>query len=130
MRSGIKAFLAFAVLAASAAAPRAALDIEAAAPKAAGLQLIVMEAPGCAYCDLFRRDVLPSFAASERAKNLPVRFLDVNDLELANLDLQTDIEIVPTFVLVRNNKEVGRIPGYVAPATFFRSISHLLSMLP
>lgn len=124
-----KYFLALALFAFTGAATRAALDVDAATPSGR-LQLIVMEAPGCIYCGVFRRDVLPSFAASERGKELSVRFLDVNDLERANLTLETSIDIVPTFVLVQDLREVGRIPGYVGPAAFFQSISHLLSALP
>lgn len=129
MTSFGKHLLAFAILVFTAAATRAALDVDA-APNSSRLQLIVMEAPGCAYCKVFRRDVLPSFATSERGKSLPVLFLDVNDLEGANLALDSSVDMVPTFVLVQDRREVGRIAGYVGPTAFFQSISHLLSMLP
>ncbi len=129
MTSCGKYLLAFALLVFTAAATRAALDVGA-APNTSRLQLIVMEAPGCTYCKVFRRDILPSFATSERGKALPVRFLDVNDLERANLTLDSSVDMVPTFVLVQDRREVGRIAGYVGPAAFFQSIGHLLSTLP
>ncbi|MBX9683339.1 MAG: thioredoxin fold domain-containing protein [Hyphomicrobium sp.] len=110
--------------------PNAGLDLDAAIAGRAEFQLVVMEAPGCIYCGLFRRDVLPSYEASARAKDVPVRFLDINDMATANLDLQSSVEIVPTFVLVKGNKEVGRIPGYVGPENFYRSINYLILTLP
>lgn len=96
-------------------------------PSTSNLQLVVMEAPGCIYCTIFRRDVLPSFEASEHGKDMPVRFVDVNDVEQSGLDLQSPIDILPTFVVVKNNHEVGRIPGYMGPEDFFHSINYLLS---
>lgn len=96
-------------------------------PSTSNLQLVVMEAPGCIYCTIFRRDVLPSFEASEHGKDMPVRFVDVNDVEQSGLDLQSPIDILPTFVVVKDNHEVGRIPGYMGPEDFFHSINYLLS---
>ncbi len=129
MTSCGKYLLAFALLVVTAAATRAALDVDA-APHSTPLQLIVMEAPGCAYCKVFRRDILPSFATSQRGKALPVRFLDVNDLEEANLTLNSSVDMVPTFVLVQDRREVGRIAGYVGRAAFSQLIRRLLSPLP
>lgn len=130
MRSAHTVLLAAAFIVFAAASPRAALDFDQPITTAGGFELIVMEAPGCTYCGLFRRDVLPSFRASESGKKLPVRFLDVNDLEQAKLDLKSPVQIVPTFVLARGGKEIGRIPGYVGPEMFFRSISYLMSAAP
>ena len=109
---------------------KAERDITADPPKAGAFQLVVMEADGCTYCGIFRRDVLPSYEASERAKDMPVRFVDVNDVETARLDLQTPVDIVPTFIVVKDNKEIGRIPGYLGPENFFHSINYLLSTAP
>ncbi len=109
---------------------KAGLDVEAPLPNASNLELIVMEAPGCTYCDIFRRDVLPSYQASERAKDVPIRFLDINDASPEELGLNSPVDIVPTFVVLKDHKEVGRIPGYVGPEYFFHSINHLISSAP
>lgn len=93
-------------------------------------ELVVMEADGCIYCRLFRRDVLPAFEASEQGRQMTVRFLDINNLESSKLELQSAVDIVPTFVVVRQGKEIGRIPGYVGPENFFHSIDYLLAAAP
>ena len=105
----------------------AGIDRDAPVPVYSNLQLLVMEAPGCIYCTIFRRDVLPSYQASERGKEMPVRFVDVNDVGKTGVALDSPIDILPTFVIVRDNKEVGRIPGYMGPENFFHSINYLLS---
>jgi len=108
----------------------AGLDYEAVSVAPDSMELIVVEADGCIYCGLFRRDVLKSYAASEQGKQLPVRFVDVNDVETQHLDFKAPVDIVPTFVVVKSLHEVGRISGYVGPENFYHSISYLLGAAP
>lgn len=127
MQDLYRVLFALAFLALPLGAPRAGLDITAPATDTDGLELIVMEAPGCIYCDTFRRQILPGYKASERGRSVPVRFLDVNDDAVQDLALEEPINIVPTFLVMKNNKELGRIPGYMGPEDFFHSINYLLS---
>jgi len=110
-------------------ASRADLDT-ASIPSNPAFELVVVEADGCIYCKLFRRDVLPAYEASRQGKEAPVRFLDVNDIETARLDLETAVDVVPTFVIVKSQHEVGRISGYIGPENFFHSISYLIASAP
>jgi thioredoxin-related protein len=130
MRTILRFLRCLAVVALAGSSGQAGLDIDATIPKASNLELVVMEAPGCTYCGIFRRDVLPAYEASERAKDVPIRFLDVNDVSSTKIDLETPVDIVPTFVILKDNKEIGRIPGYVGPETFFHTINYLLSTVP
>lgn len=110
-------------------ASRADLDT-ASVPSHVAFELVVVEADGCIYCKLFRRDVLPAYEASRQGKEAPVRFLDVNDIETARLDLKTAVDVVPTFVIVKSQHEVGRISGYIGPENFFHSINYLIASAP
>lgn len=127
MRSAIQIVAAFVLLILPLNTGRAEVDPTATIPAATNFQLLVMEAEGCIYCTIFRRDVLPSYQVSERGKELPVRFIDVNDVDKAGITLQSPIDILPTFVVVKDNRELGRIPGYMGPEDFFHSINYLLS---
>lgn len=127
MRFVLRLLTIAALLAAPTTAGRADIDPTAPLPPAGNLQLVVMEAPGCIYCTIFRRDVLPSYEVSERGKEMPVRFIDVNDVEQSGIGLDAPIDILPTFVVIRDNHEVGRIPGYMGPENFYHSINYLLS---
>ncbi len=110
-------------------ASRADLDITS-TPSNVAFELVVVEADGCIYCRLFRRDVLPAYEASKQGKDAPVRFLDVNDIETARLDLKSTVDVVPTFVIVKSQHEVGRISGYMGPENFFHSIKYLIASAP
>jgi thioredoxin-related protein len=89
-------------------------------------ELIVIEVEGCIYCKVFRRDVLPAYMASSRGKEAPIRFVDYNEPAAAELPLNQPVRIVPTFIMLKQNKEVGRIPGYVGRAEFFRAVTRML----
>ena len=130
MRSTVLALLFALTMIIPAKSSRADLDLETAALSTGTLELVVIEADGCIYCGLFRRDVLPSYAVSEQGKQMPVRFVDVNDTNTARLDLKSPVDIVPTFIVVKSQHEVGRICGYMGPEDFFHSISYLLASAP
>lgn len=130
MRSTLLALLFALTVIIPARSSRAGLDMETGALPTGTLELVVIEADGCVYCGLFRRDVLPAYAVSEQGKQMPVRFVDVNDTNAARLDLKTPVDIVPTFVVVKSRHEVGRISGYIGPEDFFHSISYLLASAP
>ena len=130
MRSTVLALLFALTMIIPAKSSRADLDLETAALSTGTLELVVIEADGCIYCGLFRRDVLPSYAVSEQGKQMPVRFVDVNDTNTARLDLKSPVDIVPTFIVVKSQHEVGRISGYMGPEDFFHSISYFLASAP
>jgi thioredoxin-related protein len=96
-------------------------------PQTSDLELVVLEVESCLYCSLFRRDVLPKYQASARAKSVPIRFLDLNDKSADELALDGPVLVVPTVVLMKMNREVGRVPGYVGPENFFHAVNHLLA---
>ena len=94
-------------------------------------ELVVIEVEGCSYCEVFRRDVMPAFVASREARELPIRFLDLNTPEAAKLELtEGPLTIVPTVLLVKANREVGRAPGYMGPEGFFTAIRWMLGHTP
>lgn len=95
-------------------------------PAGDDVELIVFEVDGCNYCRLFRRDVLPAYMMSPRAGEVPIRFVDLNDGS-GGVRLTSQIDVVPTAVLVRNNRETGRITGYSGPESFFQLMRYLLT---
>lgn len=95
------------------------------APSPMNMELIAFEAPGCAYCPIFRRDVAPTYGASRAGRAAPLRFVDLNDATADRFRLSAPITVVPTLVLVRDGVEIGRIVGYSGPA----NIHHMLNTL-
>lgn len=113
----------------SAHASQALIDPRAVSADDTGYELIVIEVDNCIYCGLFRRDVLPAYENSQRARAVPIRFIDLNAPDVEKLELTGPIDSVPTVLVVKAGAEVGRIPGYVGPENFFHSINRLLPEL-
>lgn len=114
-------------LVALAASTRAARNLDGAVLSAANVEIVVVEVDGCLYCQIFRRDVLPSYERSARARSVPMRFVDLNDQDFAALALEAPVANVPTIVVLKDSREVGRIDGYVGPENFFHAINRLLT---
>lgn len=89
-------------------------------------ELVVYEIPSSAYCKLFRRDVVPAFERSSRARTLPMRFVDLSLDGVSQDGLDAPVNVVPTVVLMRDGREAGRITGYTGPESFFHLVSHML----
>ena len=93
-------------------------------------ELLVFEAKGCVYCFIFRRDVVPDYLRSPRARDIPMRFIDVEQADLTRLRLSAPLTLLPTVVLMAHGREVDRISGYMGPEPFFHMVSRLRKMPP
>jgi len=109
----------------------AALNEKIVTPSSTPYELVIVEVEGCIYCEVLRRDVMPAFNASPEARDLPVRFLDLNTPDAEKLELtEGPLTQVPTVLLVKANREVGRAAGYMGPEGFFHSIKWMMSRAP
>jgi hypothetical protein len=95
-------------------------------PVTTALEIVVIEVGGCKYCPLLRQDVADGYARSPRAREVPIRFVDVTAEGADRLKLKAPIATVPTAILLRNHVEIGRIEGYVSPEDFTRLLTDLL----
>jgi hypothetical protein len=64
---------------------------------------------------------------SDHANEAPLRFIDIANTGSRGVTLNGPITMVPTAVLVKQGREVDRIPGYWAPDNFFKMVSFLIS---
>lgn len=130
MQKALLAAVAAILALATPASTRADLDHSTERAASTPYELIVVEADGCIYCDLFRRDVLPTYQSSNQGQQVPARFVDINDVDAAALTLKSKVDIVPTFIVMKNRNEIGRVPGYVGPENFYHAINYLMASAP
>jgi thioredoxin-related protein len=112
-------FLAAVVLTAGLLAPVAARAAE----------LVMFEQGGCIYCARWNRDVAPVYDKTAEAKVLPLRRIDIGEQGRAGVTLASPVRYTPTFVVVDNGKEVGRITGYISDDTFWGLLDQLAAKL-
>lgn len=114
MRRGFAALLGLG-LAAALAAP------------AAAAALVMFETEGCPWCAAWHRDVGQHYAASDHAKVLPLRRLDMRAPRPDDLAGLADIRYSPTFVVMACGREVERILGYSGAGNFWDSLDVALT---
>lgn len=93
-------------------------------------ELVVLEVRQCIYCQLFRRDVVPTYESTRHAKSIPMRFVDLDFGSTDGLRLSGPVDTVPTVLLLRNHQEIGRLTGHIGPETFLHAFKQLLSEAP
>ena len=106
---------------------QAARDMREVSSSETALELIVFESPNCIYCPLIRRDVFPVYKRSSNARDVPMRFVDLNEIDTTTIKLRGPLRIMPTMVLMKDGVEVERIGGYIGPELFFHAISRMIN---
>lgn len=93
-------------------------------------QLVMIEEPGCVYCAKFNREIAPAYAQTPEGKTAPLRRLNLHDPWPDDLSGVKGETVTPTFILVHNNTEIGRLRGYQGDEFFWFLLNELLSKLP
>lgn len=100
-----------------------------AAPRpAAALELIMFKAEHCGWCEKWEKDIGGAYPLTEEGKKAPLRRVDKSEAG-AFENLERGITFTPTFVLLDEGREVGRITGYPGPDFFFPMLNSLFDKL-
>ncbi|MBP2151593.1 thioredoxin fold domain-containing protein [Xanthobacter flavus] len=89
------------------------------APAASARELLMFERKGCAYCLKFDHDVAPIYEKTEEGQRAPLRRVDLSNGTPGDVVLAAPVRFTPTFVLVDEGREVGRIIGYASDEAFW-----------
>jgi len=96
---------------------------------AAAAELIMFEAAGCPYCARWNREIAPIYPKTEEGKRAPLRRIDIAGPRPSDLAGIPNIVYTPTFVLLEDGKEIGRIVGYSGDEIFWSLLSELFAKL-
>lgn len=103
--------------------------LAAAAPLLAAELVYVREA-GCPYCRMWDERIGPIYGKTDEGKALPLREIEKRSAALDAIKLKRPIRYTPTFVLVSNSVELGRIEGYPGEEFFFARLARLIEDMP
>ena len=90
-------------------------------------ELVMFERPGCVWCARFDAEIAPVYGKTEESQAAPLRRVDLSGplpADLAGIDPGA---FTPTFVVVKEGREIGRIRGYPGDAFFFGLLDRILS---
>lgn len=106
-----------------------ALGLVIAAP-AISAELLMFEDDGCVWCARWDAEVAPDYAESSHGQIAPLRRFDLRRDPLPDdLELKSRVRYTPTFVLVDDNREVGRIMGYPGRDIFWTQLDALIARI-
>jgi Thioredoxin-like domain len=92
-------------------------------------ELLMFEQAGCVYCQRWDRDVGSLYERTPEARSLPLRRVDLQNQRASGVALTSPIRYTPTFVVVDNGREVGRITGYSNEDSFWGLLGALATKL-
>jgi thioredoxin-related protein len=95
-----------------------------------GAQLIMFEDNGCGWCRQWHKEVGPGYPKTAQGRHAPLVRHQVSDATPAKVSLQRPITSTPTFVLVEQGMEIGRMTGYPGADFFYGLLDELLDRLP
>jgi hypothetical protein len=106
----------------------AGLLADAAGSRAA--ELVMFDDPSCVWCRRWDAEIGPSYPHSSEGQQAPLRRVQIRDQSTAGIALARPVTGTPTFVLVHEEQEVGRIAGYPGSDFFYPRLAELLRRLP
>ncbi len=92
-------------------------------------ELIMVDQPGCIWCARFDQQVGAVYPKTEEGRLAPLRRLDIRSKELRDLKLTTAVRYTPTFILIDQDREIGRITGFQSDDTFWGLFGKLIKKL-
>lgn len=106
----------------------AALAIVLWASSAAALtELVMYTQTTCPFCQRFEREIAPVYERTKEGRQAPLRRVELSAGGVRGAGLKEPVFATPTFVLMANGREAGRITGYMNDDMFWGMLGRLLS---
>ncbi|MGO1117080.1 transcriptional regulator [Rhodovibrionaceae bacterium A322] len=98
--------------------------------QAVAAELVMFESATCEWCEVWDEEIAPIYPKTEEGKRAPLRRVDIYETRPQDLEHIKGIRFTPTFVLMENGEEVGRIRGYPGEDFFWGLLGQIMEKLP
>tara|TARA_Y200000002_G_C22674937_1_gene661634 strand:+ start:942 stop:1355 length:414 start_codon:yes stop_codon:yes gene_type:complete len=88
-------------------------------------ELIMVEQQGCYYCLEWKDQLGHIYPKTPEGKYAPLKTIDITEVDELK-GLQRDVIFTPTFVLMENEMELGRLEGYSSEDFFWELLEVIL----
>ncbi len=89
-------------------------------------ELVMFDAEGCEWCELWLEQIGPIYPKTAEGKFAPLRRIDMHEDWPKDLTDVKAVHFSPTFVVMDKGKEVGRILGYPGEDFFWPMLAEIL----
>ena len=96
----------------------------------AAAELLMFREEGCYWCETWDKEIGPIYPKTTEGKRAPLRVSELSDGVPDYIAKNGRVHFTPTFVMVEDGKEIGRIPGYPGEDNFWWLLEELVKKLP
>lgn len=89
-------------------------------------ELVYFNSSACPVCERWDEEIGGLYDKTDEAKRLPLRHQNIHENTPEDLSFIKGVVFTPTFVVVENGREVGRMVGYVQDYFFWEQLSGLI----
>ena len=91
------------------------------------LTLYMVEQAGCIYCARWDAEVGDAYHLTEEGKAAPLHRIQLRDPPPEGITFVRKAVFTPTFILVRDGQEIGRMEGYPGEIFFWPLLGEMLT---
>jgi hypothetical protein len=91
----------------------------------ADIALMMAEEPGCVWCARWNAEIAPIYPKTGEGRAAPLRRVDISQPLPADIELARRVNFTPTFILLDDGTELGRLEGYPGDAFFWGLLGQL-----
>ena len=92
----------------------------------AAAELVMVEQTGCEWCARWDQEIAEIYPKTSEGHFAPLRRVNLHDMP-QELELARRVNFTPTFLIVEEDHEIGRLEGYPGEDFFWPVIAQLLS---
>jgi hypothetical protein len=96
------------------------------ASHADAFELLMFRRPGCSWCAAWDREIGPIYAKTDLGRRIAIRYIDLDHGGAMKFKLESPLHFTPTFVLIEEDREIGRIEGYPGADFFWGRLERLV----
>ncbi|MEX3008121.1 transcriptional regulator [Hoeflea sp. TYP-13] len=99
-------------------------------PSAWSAELLMLEQDGCVWCERWDEEIGDIYPKTDESKLAPLRRVDIDEKWPDDLQFVAREAFTPTFVLINDGEEIGRMRGYAGDEFFWVLLAEMLEKLP
>lgn len=100
-----------------------------AAPQARAAELVMFEQKGCEWCARWHAEIGPIYPKTEEGRQAPLRRVDIHEPMPDDLAWMKGERFTPSFALIEDGREIGRIRGYPGEDFFWGLLGRMIEEL-
>ena len=89
-------------------------------------ELIMFDADYCTWCRKWDEEIGVIYGLTPESCQAPIRKVEISDQIPDSISINESVRYTPTFVLIHNQSEVGRIVGYQGEDFFWPMLNDLI----